>query len=204
MLIAGGGGGDYSAAMKTCPERKKRMREFYLREKNVTYTSNLSTKLMSQQKDQMDQNDLLRKRAQDLAQENLILNACVAKLEFKEKTAIKAEQLSEILKRIFHHIIPFHEHGPIVSKRVHLLMQGDINDVMQGGNPPSSPPPNASPLSTSTTTSRETIEWFCLGQDNVILTGDFNSKHEFWKQNSKTQWYPATGNHRRHEPDTYK
>ena len=45
------------AAMKTCPERKKRMREFYLREKNVTYTSNLSTKLMSQQKDQMDQND---------------------------------------------------------------------------------------------------------------------------------------------------
>ena len=98
--------------MKTCPERKKRMREFYLREKNVTYTSNLSTKLMSQQKDQMDQNDLLRKRAQDLTQENLTLNARVAKLEFQEKTAIKAEQLSEILKRIFHHIIPFHEHGP--------------------------------------------------------------------------------------------
>ena len=56
--------------MKTCPERKKRRREFYLREKNVTYTSNLSAKLMSQQKGQMDQNDL-RKRAQDLTQENL-------------------------------------------------------------------------------------------------------------------------------------
>ena len=69
MLIAHSG----SAAMKTCPERKKRMREFYLREKNVTYTSNLSTKLMSQQKDQMDQNDLLRKRAQDITQENLTL-----------------------------------------------------------------------------------------------------------------------------------
>ena len=46
-----------------------------------------STKLMSQQKDQMDQNDLLRKRAQDLTQENLTLNAHVAKLEFEEKTA---------------------------------------------------------------------------------------------------------------------
>ena len=149
----GGGGRDHSADMKTCPERKKRMREFYLREKNVTYTSNLSTKLMSQQKDQMDQNDLLRKRAQDLTQENLTLNAHVAKLEFQEKTAIKVDQLSEILKRIFHHIIPFHEHGPIVSKGVHLIIQGDINDVMQGGNLPSSPPPNTSPLSTSTTTS---------------------------------------------------
>ena len=138
--------------MKTCPERKKRMREFYLREKNITYTSNLSTKLMSQQKDQMDQNDLLRKRAQDLTQENLNFKARVAKLEFQERTAIKAEQLSEILKRIFHHIIPFHEHGPIVSTGVHLIIQGD-NDVMQGGNPPSSPPANASPLSTSTTTS---------------------------------------------------
>ena len=71
MLIAGGGGGGggHNATMKTCPECKKRMREFYLREENVTYTSNLSTKLMSQQKDQMDQNDLLRKRAQDLTQE---------------------------------------------------------------------------------------------------------------------------------------
>ena len=78
--------------------------------------------------------------------------ARVAKLEFQEKTAIKAEQLSEILKRIFHHIIPFHEHGAIVSKGVHLIIQGDINDVMQGGNPPS-PSPNASPHSTSTTTS---------------------------------------------------
>ena len=66
------------------------MREFYLREKNVTYTSNLSTKLMSKQKDQMDQNDLLRKKAQDLTQDNLTLNAHVAKLEFQEKTAIKA------------------------------------------------------------------------------------------------------------------
>ena len=149
MLIAGGG---HSAAMKICPERKKRMREFYLREKNATYTSNLSTKLMSQQKDQMDQNDLLRKRAQDLTQENLTLNARVAKLEFQEKTAIKAEQLSEILKRIFHRIIPFHQDGPIVSKGVHLIIQGDINDVMQGGNPPS-PSPNSSPRSTSTTTS---------------------------------------------------
>ena len=93
---------------------------------------------MSQQKDQMDQNNLLRKRAQDLTQENLTLNARIAKLEFLVKTAIKAEQLSEILKRIFHHIIPFHEHGPIVSKGVHLIIQGDINDVMQGGNPPSS------------------------------------------------------------------
>ena len=65
-------------------------------------------------------------------------------------------------------------------------MQGDINDVMQGGNPPSSPPPNASPLSTSTTTSRETIEWFCLGQDNVILTGDFNSKHESFGNKTRT------------------
>ena len=107
---------------------------------------------MSQQEDQMDQNDLLRKRAQDLTQENLTLNAYVAKLEFQEKTAIKAEQLSEILKRIFHHIIPFHEHGPIVSEGVHLIIQGDINDVMQGGNPPS-PSPNAAPHSTSTTTS---------------------------------------------------
>ena len=61
------------------------MREFYPREQNVTYTSNLSTKLMSQQKDQMDQNDLLTKRAQDLTQENLTLNAYVAKLEFQEK-----------------------------------------------------------------------------------------------------------------------
>ena len=26
--------------------------------------------------------------------------------------------------------------------------------------------------------SRKTIEGFCLGRDNVILTGDFNSKHE--------------------------
>ena len=84
-----GGGVVVSAAMKTYPERKKRMREFYLREKNITYTSNLSTKLMSQQKDQMDQNDLLRKRAQDLTQENLTLNARVAKLEFLEQTAIK-------------------------------------------------------------------------------------------------------------------
>ena len=98
--------GGHSVAMKTCPERKKRMREFYLREKNVTYTSNLSTKLMSQQKDQMDQYDL-RKRVQDLTPENLTLNARVAKLEFQEKTTIRAEQLSEILKRIFHHI-PFH------------------------------------------------------------------------------------------------
>ena len=128
------------------------MRGFYLRKKNVMYTSNLSAKLMSQQKYQMDQNDLLRKRAQDLTQENLTLNARVAKLEFLEKTAIKAEQVTEILKRIFHHI-PFHEHGPIVSKGVHLIIQGDINDVMQGGNPPSPPPHNASPLSTSTTTS---------------------------------------------------
>ena len=75
--------------MKTCPERKKRMREFYLREKNVTYTSNLSTKLMSQQKDQMDQNDFLRKRAQVLTQENLTLNARVAKLKFQEKLPLR-------------------------------------------------------------------------------------------------------------------
>ena len=74
----------------------------------------------------MDKNDLLRKRAQDLTQENLTLNARVAKLEFQEKTAIKAEQLSEILKRIFHHIIPFHEHGPIVPKEVHLIIQGTL------------------------------------------------------------------------------
>ena len=107
---------------------------------------------MSQQKDQLDQNDLLRKRAQDLTQENLTLNARVAKLEFQEKTAIKSEQLSEILERIFHYIIPFHEHGSIVSKGAHLIIQGDINDVMQRGNPPS-PSPNASPHSTSTTTS---------------------------------------------------
>ena len=110
---------------------------------------------MSQQKDQMDQNDLLRKRAQDLTPENLTLNARVAKLEFQKKTAIKAEHLSEILKRIFHHIIPFHEHGPIVSKGVHLIIQGDINDVMQGGNPPSPSPLDASPHSTSTTTSSD-------------------------------------------------
>ena len=45
---------------------------------------------MSQQKDQMDQNDLLRKRAQDLTQENLTLNARIAKLEFLEQTVIKA------------------------------------------------------------------------------------------------------------------
>ena len=84
MLIAGGGGGGgHSAAMKTCPEHKKRMRGFYLRENNVTYTSNLSTKLMSQQKDQMDQNDLLRKRAQYLTQENLTLDARIAKLEYR-------------------------------------------------------------------------------------------------------------------------
>ena len=73
---------------------------------------------MSQQKDQIDQNALLRKRAQDLAR--------VAKLEFQEKTAIKAEQLSEILKRI----ILFHEHGPIVSKGVQVIIQADINDVI--------------------------------------------------------------------------
>ena len=131
-----GEGGGHSAAMKTCPERKKRMREFYLREKNVTYTSNLSTKLMSQQKDQMDQNDLSRKRAQDLTQENLTLNARVAKLEFLEKTAIKAEQLSEILTRNFQHIVPFHEYGPVISKGVQVIIQGAINDVTQGGNPP--------------------------------------------------------------------
>ena len=112
LIAGGGGGGSHSAAMKTCLERKKRMREFYLREKNVTYTSNLSAKLMSQQKDQMDQNDLLRKRAQDLTQENLTLNVRVAKKKILERTAIKAEQLSEILTCIFHHIISFHEHGP--------------------------------------------------------------------------------------------
>ena len=63
---------------------------------------------MSQQKDQMDQNDLLRKRAQDLTQENLTLNARVAKLEFLEKTAIKAEQLSEDIETHLppHHSIP--------------------------------------------------------------------------------------------------
>ena len=33
VCVGGGGGGGHSAAMKTCPERKKRMREFYLREK---------------------------------------------------------------------------------------------------------------------------------------------------------------------------
>ena len=93
LIVGGGGGGDHSVAMKTCPEG---IGEFYLREKYVTYTSNLSTKLMSQQKDQMDQNEL-RKRAQDLTQENLTLNARIAKLEFLEKTAIKAEQLSEVL-----------------------------------------------------------------------------------------------------------
>ena len=83
------------------------------------YTSNLSAKLMSQQKDQLDQNDLLRKRAQDLTQENLTLNARVAKLEFQEKTAIKPEQLSEILIRIFHRTIPFHEHGSFNNTRGH-------------------------------------------------------------------------------------
>ena len=71
--------------MKTCPERKKRMREFYLRETKCNVTSNLSAKLMSQQKNQMDHNDLLRKRAQDLTQEN-----------FLKKQPFKAEQLSEI------------------------------------------------------------------------------------------------------------
>ena len=142
------------------------MRGFYLRDKNVTYTSNLSTKLMSQQKDQMDQNYLLRKRTHHLTQENLTLNALsvclsvyhrnerIAKLEFLEKTDIKAEQLSEILKCIFHHIIPFHKHCPIISKGVQVIT-GDINDVMQGENPPSSPPSNASPLSTSATTSSD-------------------------------------------------
>ena len=127
--------------MKTCPEKK-----------NVTYTSNLSTKLMSQQNYQLDQNNLLRKRAHDLTQEYLTLNARAAKLEFLEKTAIKAEQLSEILKGFFHHIIPFHEHGPIISKGVQVIIQGDINGVMQGGNSSSPPPSNASPLSTSTKT----------------------------------------------------
>ena len=60
---------------------------------------------MSQQKDQLDQNDLLRKRPQDLTQQNLTLNARIAKLEFLETTG---------------------------------TINGDINDVMQGGNPPSS------------------------------------------------------------------
>ena len=38
LIAGGGGGGGHSAAMKTCPECKKRMREFYLRDKNETYT----------------------------------------------------------------------------------------------------------------------------------------------------------------------
>ena len=116
--------------MKTCTEG---MREFYF--------------------DQMDRNELLRKRPQDPTQENLTLNAHIAKLEFLEKTAIKAEQLSEVLTRFFHHIIPLHGHGPIVSKAVQVIIQGDINDVIQGGNSTSSTPRNASPLSTSITTS---------------------------------------------------
>ena len=60
---------------------------------------------MSQQKDQMNQNDLLRESAQGVTQETS--NSCIVKLEFLERTDIKAEQLIEILKRIIYHI-PFH------------------------------------------------------------------------------------------------
>ena len=34
--------------------------------------------------------------------------------------------------------------------------------------------------------SREIIEGFCLGRDNVILTGDFNSKHESFGNKTRT------------------
>ena len=34
--------------------------------------------------------------------------------------------------------------------------------------------------------SREIMEWFCLGRDNVILTGDFNSKHESFGNKTRT------------------
>ena len=34
--------------------------------------------------------------------------------------------------------------------------------------------------------SREIIEGFCLGRDNVILTGDFNSKHESFGNKTQT------------------
>ena len=154
-------GGGHSAAMKTCPERKKQMREFYLREKSKTYTSNLNSKLMSQQKDQMDQNDFLRKRAQDLTQENTSLKARLSKLEISQKSAINAEQLGEILTRIFLDIIPLE--SPLASKGVARIIKEDISNVMQGGNPssPTSPNPDpdpdpntsgsASPTSTTTT-----------------------------------------------------
>ena len=90
MLIAGGGGG-HSAAMKTCPERKKRMREFYLREKNVTYTytSNVPAK-----------RSFVKEKG---------TGSHSRKFNFEIRISRKnshAEQLSETLKRIFHHIIP--------------------------------------------------------------------------------------------------
>ena len=34
--------------------------------------------------------------------------------------------------------------------------------------------------------SREIIEGFCLGRDNVTLTGDFNSKHESFGNKTRT------------------
>ena len=128
-------GAGHSAAMKTCPERKKQMREFYLREKTKTYTSNLNSKIMSQQKDQMDQNEFLRKRAQDLTQENNLLKARLSKLEFSQKSAINAEQLGEILTTIFRNIIPIH--SPLASKGIETIIKGDIMNVMQRGNPSS-------------------------------------------------------------------
>ena len=45
--------------------------------------------------------------------------------------------------------------------------------------------------------SREIIEGFCLGRENVILTGDFNSKHESFGNKTRTPGGDLLqGNHR--------